>query len=489
MIVARRALLLIGALIGATAAAPIDDWAAVTRRDAQAFHDAIAANHPGPYNTLDRGFRRRNAAGLALAIRRAGRVRSYGGYVAAMRGYVATFDDGHVALDLSNDVALPLAWPGFLTGFDATGAQVVRTTARDVDLPLGATLRQCDGVPAAALAQRNVGAFRGRWQLESQRALNGGRLFIDAGNPFVARPRRCVFTIAGKARAVDLAWRPLPDAAFDERFATTSQRARPAFASKTLDDGTRWYGLPSFDGDPAGTAAKALGPMIARLRQDRAAIVTAPRIVLDLRGNGGGSSDWSRQIAVILWGEGAVAMAEAHATAVDWRASPGNLAAMQAYRDHWRDAPDVSAEARDWATRTAAGLAGALKRGQPLWREPPEPVAGAVAAPSAAASRPALPPVFVLTDWGCASACLDAVDLWTALGARQIGQETSADSLYMEVREIAMPSGLGSAVVPMKVYRGRKRGSNVPAIPNIRYPGDMRDGAALERWVLALGRR
>ncbi|RZL75194.1 MAG: hypothetical protein EOP29_12465, partial [Rhodococcus sp. (in: high G+C Gram-positive bacteria)] len=93
----------------------------------------------------------------------------------------------------------------------------------------------------ATLAERNVGAFRGRWQLESQRATNGGRLLIDAGNPFVSRPRRCTLIVAGKSRTINLAWRPLPAVDFDERLGATSQRAHPDFAAKVLADGTRWY--------------------------------------------------------------------------------------------------------------------------------------------------------------------------------------------------------------------------------------------------------
>ena len=63
----------------------------------------------------------------------------------------------------------------------------------------------------------------------------------------------------------------------------------------------------------------------------------------------------------------------------------------------------------------AAGLAGALAKKQPLWREPdtapPARASIAVSPDTAPTAR-----VYVLTDWGCASACLDAVDLWTALG-------------------------------------------------------------------------
>ncbi len=478
-----RAIALPAALLLIGAAEPPRDWAATLRADARAYHDEIAENHPGPYNRLDPGFARRNDAGLALALRRAAGVRDYPGYLWAMRGYVASFDDGHVALDVTQPAALPLRWPGFLTGFDGAGRQVVVTRADDAALRLGATLVNCDGVRADRLAARNVGTFRGRWQLASQRATNGGRLFLDAANPYIKRPARCRFDVEGRTRDVTLAWRDLPDAEFDTRFAATAARARPSFAARTLPDGTRWFSLPGFDGDPDSADAKALTTIIKAMRSEAGSVTAAPRIVLDLRGNGGGSSDWSRQIATILWGPAAVNALPANSAGVDWRASAGNVATIEAYRDAWRTAPDMSAEAKAWAERTAQGMAAALARGEPLWREGEDETAAA----SVVAPHPPLEArVFVLTDWGCGSACLDAVDLWTALGATHVGQETSADSLYMDVRQVALPSGFARAVIPMKVYRGRKRGSNVPAVPVHRYTGDMRDGEKLERWIAAL---
>jgi hypothetical protein len=128
-------------------------------------------------------------------------------------------------------------------------------------------------------------------------------------------------------------------------------------------------------------------------------------------------------------------------------------------------------------------MTAARSHGQPLWREidAEEKKTG-----EAGAALKTKPRVFVLTDWGCGSACLDAVDLWTALGAIHVGQETSADSLYMDIRQVALPSGFAQAVTPMKVYRGRKRGSNVPAKPVHAYTGDMRNTDQIERWIASL---
>ncbi len=484
--VLRGVILLAGAAMVGAADAP-RDWSATLRTDAQAFHDQVVDDHPGPYNRLDPGFSVANDRALALALTRARQVRDYPGYLWAMRGYVAHFDDGHVALDIKKPESVALEWPGFLTGFDGAGQQVVRTVAEGAGLPpVGAMLVACDGVPADALAARNVGAFRGRWQLSSQRATQGGRVFIDAHNPFITRPARCTFRHGGQRQDVTLAWRALPDAEFDTRFAATAPRARPAIGARVLADGTRWFSISDFDGDPEGATAKALRPMIAEMTRDRAGVVAAPRIALDLRDNGGGSSQWSQHIARVIWGRAAVDKADVNSDAVDWRASAGNLAVLQGYKAQWQSSPDGSPEAIAWAEKAATGMARARSRGEPLWRDDSddtktEPSSGAAVKPPAAR-------VFVLTDWGCGSACLDAVDLWTALGAVQVGQDTSADTLYMDVREKPLPSGIAEAVVPMKVYRGRKRGSNQPAIPRYRFTGDMRDDASLERWIAGLPR-
>jgi hypothetical protein len=463
-----------------------DGWRAVTLADVRAFHASIAADHAGPVNRLDPGFNARERAALALAERRAAQVRDYPGYVATLRGYAASFDDGHVQIGFADGLALKLQWPGFLTGFDGAGRQLVRTRVDDAPVPLGATLIDCDGRPAARLAEELVGGFRGRWALSSQRMLAGGRLFIDAGNPFVTRPARCRFDVGGTVRSVALAWRPLPDAEFETRLNATAPRVRPPIGARVLADGTRWFAMSSFDGDPAGDTAKALRPMIAGMTSDRAAIAAAPSVVLDLRGNGGGSSDWAYQIADVLWGKAAVAALPDRSESVEWRASPDNLATLEGYRRQF-SAPDASPEARRWAEKVATGVGAAVKAGKPLWREVDEPEPATAAKPATTARpAPIRGPIYVVTDWGCGSACLDAVDLWKALGAVQIGQETNADTLYMDIRQDPLPSRLATIAVPMKVYRGRERGSNVPQVPAYRYTGDMTDTAALEAWITTL---
>jgi hypothetical protein len=470
------------------AAAPAErDWGATLRADAQAIHDHLAANHPGPVNREDPEFARRNDAQLRLALRRAETARSFAGYFFALRAYVAAFDDGHLDFGVYGNTPADAHWPGFLTRYEADGEQRVAIRADDSPVPLGARLIGCDGRSARKLAKANVGRSIGRWTLLSQRLAFGGGLFADEGNPYIRRPIRCAFEVFGRRQSVTLAWQPIDLGDLIGKLQQMAARPPREIAARTLADGTRWISLASFDADPDSASGRALPPLIAALRRDRAALAAAPAIVLDLRGNGGGSSDWSRQMAEAIWGQAALDRLPPGPGSVDWRVSPANLESLRESRERQIAGGALSPEMRRWFDRVTTGLAGGLARGETLWREPEdeEEAKGRAPAPTNDEPRPS-GPVYVITAAGCASACLDAVDLWRALGAVHVGQTTSADTLYMDVRTRKLPSGLGEIVVPMKVYRGRARGANQPVIPVRGFTGDIADTGALERWIADL---
>jgi hypothetical protein len=61
-------------------------------------------------------------------------------------------------------------------------------------------------------------------------------------------------------------------------------------------------------------------------------------------------------------------------------------------------------------------------------------------------------------DGGCASACLDAVDVFTRFpGVKLVGAPTSADSQYLEVRLQPLPSGRGAVWLSTKIWVHRPR--------------------------------
>ena len=461
------------------------DWSATLKADVEAVGRILEDSHPGLYDDRNPEFRPRAEAGLAEARLRAERTTDAGGWWWAMRGLIAGFDDGHVQIGLVPSGGLPSRWPGFLTVYRG-GDQVVasRDEADGGAPPLGAKLIDCDGVDAATLAERRVGAFRGRWFLESQKVQNGDWMFMSAANPWIPEMAECRFNAEGQPRTYRLNWRSISTEDMGARRTALAQRAFPDFGLKTLDDGGQWLSMPSFNADPSSDAYKALTALLAEAGEKQAALRSAPYVVLDLRGNGGGSSHWSVRLADTLWGmDWLFAHRLPEIESVDWRASEANIAEVQAFRDQLA-AADGDARMLAWADGAMAGMRGALASGQPLWRDMNEP--GEESEPTTAPVNPMEGRIYVLTDPSCGSACLDAVDLWKAAGAIQIGRETSADTLYMELREAALPSGLAKVWIPMKVYRGRARGNNEPQVPAHVFDGDLKDEAALQAWVRGL---
>jgi len=137
------------------------------------------------------------------------------------------------------------------------------------------------------------------------------------------------------------------------------------------------------------------------------------------------------------------------------------------------------AEAETYFRGVLAGMQAAREAGQDFYVEVNEPEASAPQA-----SNPVTAQVFFLTDGACGSACLDFSDGMLALeGVRHVGGETTADSDYMELRQMDLPSGYARFALPIKVYRGRPRASGQTYVPAILYEESDQSTAAMEAWI------
>jgi hypothetical protein len=205
-------------------------------------------------------------------------------------------------------------------------------------------------------------------------------------------------------------------------------------------------------------------------------------LVLDLRGNSGGSSVWGDEIASAIFGAAWARQARAwlnDGVYTEWRVSKDNVEAVrgqvkQLETRHGADSPQA-AGARAFADSMAAALA----RGDLLY------------SPGRAArqglTRPTAPPlpgkVVVVTTASCFSACLDFLDVMRLHPAVvQVGQPTGVDTDYMENWGWPLPSGLSQIGYPMKVYRNRRRANNEGYAPQVRRD-DLADTNALAEWI------
>jgi hypothetical protein len=163
----------------------------------------------------------------------------------------------------------------------------------------------------------------------------------------------------------------------------------------------------------------------------------------------------------------------------EWRASVGVQTALEQQAIQY---PEYA----DYLHQLATGIADARAAGKPFFTEAPAiDLGGGHPAPLPEPATKAQ--VFFLTDGRCMSACLDFADLLLdyAPGVIHVGLPTSADTQYLQVRQLALPSGRDSVWLPMKVWRNRPRG-NEPYIPKHRFPGEIADTAALESWIREL---
>ena len=447
--------------------------------DLAAIRDTILAHHPGPVDESNPAFAEWLDEGYEHARSRSGEINDPLSHFYGLSAFVAGFRDGH--LGLANARPNPnFGWPGFVAAWRNDEVVVLQSEAGGP--AIGAAIRSCDGRPVADWIHARVFDFMFNPDLPSDWYPAVTRAFLSRGNPLAPLPGECVFELDGEAQALALNWRETDAETFSAAF-RAGGFGQPDEAGITEFGTDRyWVSLPTFG--PGGELAETMTAMWERMRDNPETFRNADLIVFDLRGNGGGSSMWGDRFDTALFG--GQPEREPGDTYVDWRATQDN-------RDHIAEAADgfireqfgEDSEAMAWARRIIAGLDGAVARGDALWRQVDESRGDDETPAELPASVTAR--VAVLTDGSCASACLDFMDRLTVRpGVVHIGAPTSADTDYMEVRTITLPSEAARLTFAQKVYRGRARGAGVYYTPDISFDGLHWTGEALRDWVTEL---
>ena len=463
------------------------DWVSTFRDDLQAARRIILESHPGPVDSLNPKFGEWLVAGFEQQMALNESIDSADAYVYAMQKFIGGFRDGHLGIRFELDRGPP-RWPGFFTTW-RNGTVVVHTVdpAIVVELAEGDRLRSCDGRTAEQLVRQRVFDFQYDPALPGNWVPAAARAFIDLGNPFVDVPKHCVFLREDREIVLDLKWREASWSDLSGDYSAASGRTRPEVGLYVPETGVYWLQASTFGPNEAQIAT--YHDAFRNLREARA---DAKLVVLDLRGNNGGSSMWADLFAEALWDKSPDD--ENAAEYVEWRVSEGNVA-------YWQTVPSIvskqfgeSHSSVRWSNHVLRRLSESLKDGEDLWRETPvEGEQDSSDAATAEESSPVIPrysgTVVVLSDTTCGSACLDAMSLLTKLPeVVHVGSVTAADTQYMESRSAPLPSGLATLVIPIKVYRGRARPDGGYFTPTFRFEGLHWTDEALRTWVLSLWR-
>ncbi|HLJ31643.1 MAG TPA: S41 family peptidase [Candidatus Babeliales bacterium] len=257
-------------------------------------------------------------------------------------------------------------------------------------------------------------------------------------------------------------------------------KKRKPFYSVGLQNDVQWIALPTFM--PNEDEQKTLKDIIANL----ATLRSHKLIIFDVHGNSGGNSFWAKSIVENLFGESyateMINLAEKDIS-VEWRASKDNIDYLKKLYLSFEKQYGMDSEPTQWLTKIINDLQQAHNQDLPLCTSNEN-------AKSTISSNnnvnPVLAKIVIVTDKCCGSACLDFIDYVKAMkhDVTLFGQTTGTDTVYMEVHTTDLPSKKGTFSFPIKVYRNRPRGNNVPYNADISYDGDMNDTIALQQAVI-----
>lgn len=463
-------------------------WRAAAESDLEAMRMYLREDTPVAVDAENPRMQRWFEQGYREARQRARRVVDQPSYFYALAAYANGFQDPH--LSLSAVAPLPVArWPGFIATAQGDDTIVASTLAGDTSIPEGARIVSCDGRALDRLRTRTVFPFVLNPQLAKDRRAAHTRLFLDRGNTFAPPPRRCVFEHNGERSRHTLNWRAIDDD-YWTRYNIATIGPGAEIGVTTPAEGITWIGVPTF-GNDAGEQLRAL---VTAVGANAEAIRNGRAVIIDVRGNGGGNSEWGVELARALWGPETLAAIpdDMPGGATDWRVSQRNFDYINGFAPELIAQFGADSDIAGWVRDVQQGFQGALDRGEPLWRQRDPEAVGEVPQgggytlrrPQGASPIPAR--VYVLSNGSCGSACLDFADIVLHIpGTQLIGMDTSGDGLLMEVRDEVLPSGLARLVLPLKVYRGRSRGALEAYRADIAYNGVWTD-EAVRAWALEL---
>lgn len=417
-------------------------------------------------------------------------VNSLGGYRAVIERFVGGFDDAHFSAYFR---ALPnfAQWPGFSVKYQGGRYVVAASTLPNVKR--GDELTQCDGRDLNSWVDGLADYYGGVRGRETTRASLATQFMVNLDNPLVKRPQVC--RIGGQD--VTLRWletalgasspMPLPP----ERTATSVPTIQdPSINISSFGDRGAWVRI----GTMIPTGETQVG-QFEKLIVDAPTLREKDVVVIDVRGNAGGIYNWFMAFLRAAYGAEYAdyyARARLEIASVSVSPTPPPAPAGRAPSagpeansgivgfDPSRIPPDAPMDVKTGAPKIE-DLPGGLRL--TTTRAPIE----VTKFPAKAPSTPMRAKVYLLTDYGCGSACISFVDeMMRFPGVTLIGAETHLDRrsggwpLGYE-----LPSGLTVVRMGRMTREGRRRGENEAWVPAeaYRFRGDIADTAAVKSWI------
>jgi hypothetical protein len=417
---------------------------------------------------------------------------------ALLRFYMAGYQDSHLKgyldkrpfskLDAKEDL-----WTGWLLKATNTGYEVIYRKQGDTYPPERAKLISCDGQAIDELLHKQYSPyFDIRWQILKARD-HAAKAFTQDGSisSVLNRPdfQTCDFLVADITKTYPLAWIPIDKEEADViAIKSNTQYALPSVSEPTPDK--LWIRASDFALHTSEAAQSQ-----QKLLNDLALIKEVNLIVLDTRGNAGGSSTHGFNIFNSI-----ISKDEKAATYLANQYHYKNQGATALFRASWQ-----LYWSYDYALKKLIANQGKefsdvqyLEKFQVRLKQALDTGEQTLYQSEASDESNVIPPpndewksnikLVLITDKTCVSACLDFVDMVKLVpNLLHLGEPTNADTAYTQIADMQSKylEETYNFIVPVKKWNKRLRDDNKPYIPDVAYEGDMNDDAALQQWVFA----
>jgi hypothetical protein len=469
-------------------------WRTLAMTDVDAMHAILRDQTIFPFDTENPAYPRWLEEGHQLSRSRAAQVTDAAGYLFTLRAYGLGFRDPH--LSVGGEVTAS-RWPGFIAAELGGRVIVVQSDPSDAVAPApGSIIERCDGLTPSELIQQRLSPFLFttarpvRWSVPF--------LFLDMGNPFAPLLSICQVRTGERIAEIELKWRgipPLPN--FEQSIVDAGSGPSAAWGVAEPAPGVFWIGIPTFA--LTSTTRPRLEALVEAIRARGDEMRRARAIVIDTRGNAGGTFSWAQRLADAIFTPEVMKPARdaigARRTAREVRASPENVAIIRgsdvaAFRRGNDSLTTETATERRREDKVFLELLERAGRSSPSvlrWGNIEVSREGGFAAQRPRdAKSPFRARVYFLSSGYCMSACLWFADgVLKVPGVRLIGSETAGDTPYTDIRTETLPSGLARLTFPMKIVRGRGRTSLEAYQPDTRYEGRW-DDTSVRAWVMSL---
>ncbi|OAI19478.1 MULTISPECIES: S41 family peptidase [Methylomonas] len=448
------------------------EWSAVAKADLDFVYETIKAAHPGVLEHSDVAFQAWLHQGYSKALSLAKRAQTQEQALAALRFYTVGFKDGHLGVSPQN-YSSNVNWAGW--NIQKQGEEFVVTyQAKEWPIsvpPMGSRVIACDGQSVSEYIKYNISPYIDeRLNLLSTWSMLAHFVTIETPDMPLWESKRikhCTVELKDKTKKeYSLLWKKSYEGvqyAFADR--------APKQGLRNLGKGIYWINVSNFQ------LSQAENIELERFLDKIKVLRQAKKVILDTRGNRGGSSQVGTKILRALLKDKIPTESAARAF---WRVSPVAKKTLEEHLDYFSKTFGKASIFYLDTVRLLEQMNAALAIKQEWLEQLPDTIDSKIEAREAFNGQ-----LIILTDLNCASACLDFVDSVRRVpGAIHMGLPTSGDTFYIDVAKIQLPSKNLQLSLPLKIWRDRARGLNQAYYPDFLYEGNIYDTQSFENWVM-----